>query len=177
MYSRPISLTINVKTKKLKELCDLCYICEVQKPTSFPGSLFYASLSRWNRDPGNEVVQIQYNLVTKQSFEGCLIKGLGARFSKVPRLFGRISGDIILFVSSKRRRLEARNIAVILIFIPFTTYKKQLYRISRSEFYKCLFGPEKFEGLSTNGPLVWKDTASPTVLAFRIKLYYYKSKC
>ena len=30
----------------------------------------------------------------------------------------------ILFVSSKRRRLEARNFAVIFIFIPFTTYEK-----------------------------------------------------
>ena len=48
----------------------------------------------------------------------------GARFSKVPNLFGRIPGDIILFVSSKRRRLEARNFAVILILIPFTTYEK-----------------------------------------------------
>ena len=48
----------------------------------------------------------------------------GARFSKVPKLFGRISGDIILFVSSKQRRLEARNFAVILIFNPFTTYEK-----------------------------------------------------
>ena len=28
--------------------------------------------------------------------------GLGTRFSKVPKLFGRISGDIFLFVSSKR---------------------------------------------------------------------------
>ena len=46
----------------------------------------------------------------------------GACFSKVPKLFGRISGDIILFVSSKRRRFEARNFAVIFIFIPFTTY-------------------------------------------------------
>ena len=46
----------------------------------------------------------------------------GACFSKVSKLFGRISGDIILFVSSKRRRLEARNFAVIFIFIPFTTY-------------------------------------------------------
>ena len=50
--------------------------------------------------------------------------GPGACFSKVPKLFGPISGDIILFVSSKRRRLEARNFAVILIFIPFTTYEK-----------------------------------------------------
>ena len=29
----------------------------------------------------------------------------GARFSKVQKHFGRISGDIVLFVSSKRRRL------------------------------------------------------------------------
>ena len=48
----------------------------------------------------------------------------GACFSKVPKLFGRISGDIILFVSSKQRRLEARNFAVIFVFIPFTTYEK-----------------------------------------------------
>ena len=31
---------------------------------------------------------------------------------------------IILFVSSKRRRLEARNFAIIFIFIPFTTCEK-----------------------------------------------------
>ena len=48
----------------------------------------------------------------------------GACFSKVPKLFGRISGDIILFVSSKRRRLEARNFAIIFTFTPFTTYEK-----------------------------------------------------
>ena len=50
--------------------------------------------------------------------------GPRACFSKVPKLFGRISGAIILFASSKRRRLEARNFAVILIFIPFTIYEK-----------------------------------------------------
>ena len=45
----------------------------------------------------------------------CLLNfcGAGARFSKV------ISADIILFVSSRRRRLEARNFAVILIFVSF----------------------------------------------------------
>ena len=47
-----------------------------------------------------------------------------ARFSKVPEVFGLILGDIILFVSLKRRHLEARNFAVILIIIPFTTYEK-----------------------------------------------------
>ena len=48
----------------------------------------------------------------------------GACFSKVPKLFGCFSSDITLFVSSKQRRLEARNFAVIYIFIPFTTYEK-----------------------------------------------------
>ena len=50
--------------------------------------------------------------------------GPGTRFMKAPSIFRRISGDVILFVSSKRRCLEARNFAVILIFIPFTTYEK-----------------------------------------------------
>ena len=36
-------------------------------------------------------------------------------FSKVAKLFGRISGDIVLFVSSNRGRLEASNFAVTLI--------------------------------------------------------------
>ena len=44
------------------------------------------------------------------------------RAGKVFGTFGRISGDIILFISSKPWRLEARNFAFIFIFIPFTTY-------------------------------------------------------
>ena len=56
--------------------------------------------------------------------EGNGLTGPGACFSKVPKRFGRISGDIILFVSSKRRRVEARNFAVIFIFISFTKYEK-----------------------------------------------------
>ena len=47
-------------------------------------------------------------------------------FLESPELFGSTSGDIILFASSKRRRLEARNFAVILIFIPLTTYEKTI---------------------------------------------------
>ena len=61
-----------------------------------------------------------------------------ARSRKSPNFSGAF-----LFASSKRWRLEARNFAVILIFSPFTTY----------EFYECLFGPEKFSGLSKNGPM------------------------
>ena len=78
----------------------------------------------------------------------------GTRFSKVPKLLGCSSSDIILFVSSKQRRLEARNFAVIWIFIPFTTYEKTasqnervgvLWTAFRARFSKVpeLFGHEK----------------------------------
>ena len=68
---------------------------------------------------------------------------------KVLKLFGRISGDITLFLSSKRRRLEARNLAVIFISIPFTTYEKTSFKKKR-----VAIGPEKFSRLSRNGPQV-----------------------
>ena len=44
--------------------------------------------------------------------------------SRKPR---NLSGDIILFVSSKRRCSVTRNFAVILIFIPFTTFEKSRF--------------------------------------------------
>ena len=61
------------------------------------------------------------------------VSGLGP----VSRKSRNFSGDIIIFVSSKRRRLEARNLAVILIFIPYNIWKDPLYRISSS-------GPKSF---------------------------------
>ena len=50
--------------------------------------------------------------------------GPEACFSKVPELFGCISGGIILFVSLKRRLLEARHLVHIFIFISFTTCER-----------------------------------------------------
>ena len=63
---------------------------------------------------------------------------------RVPKLFGRISSDII--VSSKGRRLGARNWAVILVFIPFTTYEN----ISFLELAGLSF-TNGFSRLSRNG--------------------------
>ena len=77
----------------------------------------------------------------------------GARFSKVPILFGHVSGDIILFVSSKRRRLETRNFAVILIFIPFTTYEKTSFTESAGRSSRNGFsGPNGFRDFRETGP-------------------------
>ena len=54
---------------------------------------------------------------------------------------------MILFVFSKRRRLVARNSAVILIFIPFTTYEK----ISVTK-WAGRSSTNGFSGLLRNGP-------------------------
>ena len=43
----------------------------------------------------------------------------------------------------------------------YNIWKDQLHRICRSEFYEWLFGPEKFSGLSRNGPLSRTDEPWP----------------
>ena len=76
----------------------------------------------------------------------------GARFSKVPKCFGCISGDIILFVSLKQTRLEARNFEVIFIFIPFATYEKTSFteKANRS-FMNGFSGPKSFRDFRETG--------------------------
>ena len=93
----------------------------------------------------------------------------GARFSKVPKLFGRISGDIILFVSSKQRPLEARNFEVILIFIRFTKYEKTSFTEQASRSFTNSFpGPKSFRDFQETCPwaelLVHRRPPSRTVL-------------
>ena len=79
--------------------------------------------------------------------------GHGVRFSKVPKLFGCSSGDMIIFVSLKRRRLEARNFAVILIFILFTTYQKTGFKEETSRSFTNGFsGPKCFRDFRETGP-------------------------
>ena len=79
-------------------------------------------------------------------------------------LFEHVSGDIILFVSSKRRRLEARNFAVILIFIPFTTYEKTSFTESAGRSSRNgISGPNGFPDFEETGPRVG---IQPTTFGF-----------
>ena len=71
------------------------------------------------------------------------VKSLGP----VSRKSRNFSGEIILFVSSKRRCSMSRNFAAILIVMAF--------RISGSEFYELLFGLVKFSGLLRNERVMW----------------------
>ena len=73
----------------------------------------------------------------------------GACFSKVPKLFGPISGDIILFISSKRRRLEARNFTVIFIlflFIPLQHMKRPTLQDKQVGVLRMAFRARKVFG-------------------------------
>ena len=80
------------------------------------------------------------------------VSGLEARFWKVQKIYGCISGDIILFVSSKRRRLQGRNLAVILFFIPFTTYQKTSFTEEADRSFTNGFaGPKSFRDFPETG--------------------------
>ena len=55
----------------------------------------------------------------------------------------------------------------------YNTWKDQLYRISRLEFYELLFGPEKFSELSRNGPQVLESYSLNTMVVINIKLFSF----
>ena len=77
----------------------------------------------------------------------------GARFSKVPKLVGRISVDIVLFVSSKRRRLKARNFAVTFkFFSPLQHMKRPDLQNERVGVLGTAFRAQNVSRLSRNGP-------------------------
>ena len=74
-------------------------------------------------------------------------------FSKVSQLFGPISRATIPFTSSQRRGSKPSNSANPLVFSGIeNTLKDQLFETSGPQFDNWLFGPEKFSGLSGNGP-------------------------
>ena len=82
-----------------------------------------------------------------------LLMANGARFSKVLKLFGRISGEIILFVSSKRRRLQAWKFGVVLIFIPSTRYEKTSFtQWAGWSFTNGFLGSKRFRDFWEKGP-------------------------
>ena len=86
-------------------------------------------------------------MVGKEMKCHALALGPGARFSKAPKLFGRISGDIILFVSSKRRRLEARNFAVILFLFPLQHMKRPALQKKQVVVLRLTFQARKVIGI------------------------------
>ena len=59
----------------------------------------------------------------------------------------------ILVVSSKRKRLEAENLAVISIFIPFTAYEKTSFTEEAGRSFTNGFsGPKSVRDFRETGP-------------------------
>ena len=78
--------------------------------------------------------------------------GSGARFSKVPKLYGAFSGVTIPFVSQERRGFNSSNFSCFSFCCLENMFKDRLSKTSGWQFHKWLFGPEKFSGLSRNEP-------------------------
>ena len=78
-----------------------------------------------------------------------LIASPGARFSKLPKLSGSISGAVIFLRISKTKTFPGVKFCnkFALSYLEIIV-KGQLSRISGSQFLKWLFGPGKFTGLS-----------------------------
>ena len=77
----------------------------------------------------------------------------GHRFSKVPKLFGSISGATIPFISSQRRGSKPSNFAILLDFLILKTCKK----ISFSKQADCSLttsfsGPKSSRDFRETGP-------------------------
>ena len=77
--------------------------------------------------------------------------GLGPVSRKSPDFSGAFRVTIF-FLSSKRRPLEARNFAIILIFIPFTTYEKTSFpRLAGPSFTNGFWDPKSFPDFRETG--------------------------
>ena len=77
----------------------------------------------------------------------------GACFSKVPKLFGPITGATVAFLSSQRRASKPSNFAILLVFLILKTCKK----ISFSKQADCSLatsfsGPKSSRDFRETGP-------------------------
>ena len=96
-------------------------------------------------------------------------------FLESPELFGCISGDIVLFVSSKRRRLKSRNFVVILIFLLFKTYENTSFTESTSRSFRNGFpGPKSFRDIRETGH--WPGSLGQNVRDILVKVGHHTVK-
>ena len=118
----------------------------LRAPLSFALLCTLHDKQAWEEFQPNSSLSLKQGIELCNSYTGdCRQAWPGARFSKLLKLFRQLLGDIILFVSSKQRRLEARNFAVILIFVPFTTYQKTSFtEYAGRNFRNGFSGPKHY---------------------------------
>ena len=77
----------------------------------------------------------------------------GARFSKVPRFFGRTPGDNFLCIFKTRASRGTKLGGYFNFCSLYNMSKDQLHRLSGLESYESLFGTAKLLELSRYGPV------------------------
>ena len=89
------------------------------------------------------------------SLQPLAVGSAGARLSKVPKVFGCVLRDNSLCVFKTKVSRDTKLCSYFCFYSPYNTWKDQLYRISKSEFYEWLFGPENSSGFRGTAP--WSD--------------------
>ena len=89
----------------------------------------------------------------------------GACFSKVPKLFGPISGATIPFISSQHRGSRPSNFAIVLVFLMLKTCEK----ISFSKQADCSLitnfsGPKSSGDFRETGPWKWIGPSASDII-------------
>ena len=120
----------------------LCFHGNKKGPDPLAGRAVFAHMKSLRlRSPG------------ETGMTGSVCHSAGACFSKVPKLFGSLSGATIPFVSSQRRGSKPSNFAILLIFLILKTCKK----ISFSKQADCSLttsfsGPKSSRDFRETGP-------------------------
>ena len=111
-----------------------------------PSSLFLCNTSN----------NLRHDFFANFPFYSC-IPWPGARFSKLAKPFRASIGCYNFLRISKTKTFPGIKLCnkFALSYLEIIV-KSQLFRISGSQFLKWLFGPEKFTGLSRNGPLAFE---------------------
>ena len=77
----------------------------------------------------------------------------GACFSKVPKLFGPISGATIPFISSQRRGSKPSNFAILLVFLTLKICSKIMFSKQADCSLTIAFsGPKSSRDFRETGP-------------------------
>lgn len=94
----------------------------------------------------NETWQVHTRYKYKYSVTQSLQSKQETLFLEVPRLIGRNSGEIIIFVSSKQRRLQARNFKIIYFSILLAHKKRPALHNKRVGVLRMAFRIRKVFG-------------------------------
>ena len=94
-----------------------------------------------------------YRMSGSQLYECLFGPEKSSGLSRSPETFRAYFGWHSLCIFKTKASWGTKLCRYFYFYSLYNIWKDQLYRISRSWFYEWLFGPEKFSGLSRNGPL------------------------